>query len=146
MTGIIFAYLHVIAFMTLFSALFVEHMLYKPSLSVPQARSLMIVDRIYGVSAVVVLITGLARFAFFEKGAVYYMNSGVFLVKVLLFITAAALSIYPTIQFLGWRSAVSQDMAPEVDAASGRWVLQLIRVQLALILIIPLLAVVMARG
>jgi putative membrane protein len=65
----------------------------------------------------------------------------VFLTKISLFGVAALLSIYPTVFFLKHRKG------PEKQSVAIPKSLRLIlKIELALILLIPLLAVLMARG
>ena len=63
---------------------------------------------ILGVAAGVLLVVGLARVFWFEKGAAYYFHNHAFLTKFGLFIIIGLLSIVPTVEFLSWRKAVKQ--------------------------------------
>ena len=58
-------------------------------------------DAVYGVAATVLLVVGLLRVFYTEKGAAYYFASFTFLAKLALFVVVGILSIYPTIKFLG---------------------------------------------
>ncbi len=66
--------------------------------------------------------------------------------KIGLFVLVALLSIYPTVTFLGWRGALKAGELPKVTARNGRWVTLIIRIELLVLLSIPLLAASMARG
>ncbi|MGH6611044.1 MAG: DUF2214 family protein, partial [Burkholderiaceae bacterium] len=68
----LFAFLHHVAAFTLAAALAIEFVLIRGELSVASARRLLIADAALGLSATIVLIIGLARAFFFEKGADYY--------------------------------------------------------------------------
>ena len=85
----------------------VEVALFKPPLSAVQARRLQRVDMIFGASATLLLVIGLARVTWFEKGPAYYWHDLYFLIKFSAFIAAALISIYPTVIFL----FVGQDFA-----------------------------------
>ena len=100
MAEITVAFLHYLGIMSLFAALFTEHILYNKNLTLAQAKSLIVTDLVYGISAIVVLITGLLRFAYFGKGMMVYLSNPVFHTKLTLFVIVVILSIYPTIHFL----------------------------------------------
>ena len=62
------AFLHHLAAFTLVAALAVEVALFRPPLSVAQARRLLRTDAVFGAAATLVLIVGLLRVTYFEKG------------------------------------------------------------------------------
>ena len=68
------------------------------------ARRLPIVDAVLGVSAGFLVVIGMLRVFFFEKGAAYYFHSHAFMTKLSIFIAVALLSIIPTIEFLSCAS------------------------------------------
>ena len=76
----------------------------------------------------------------------YYLKNSLFHAKVGLFVMVAVLSIYPTLTFLRWRPALSAGQAPIMSDSSARWVKLTIRLELLLLLLVPLLASLMARG
>jgi putative membrane protein len=141
-----FAFLHHIAAFTFFAALVVEFVLIKDELTAKSARKVLIADLAAGVSAGVVLVVGLLRVFYFEKGAAYYFHSIPFIAKLALFVLIAALSIYPTVQFLSWRSFVKQGRVPPVDPGTLRTVRRLIHFELAAIVFLILCAALTARG
>src|SRR5437899_6072608 len=114
------AFLHHLAAFTLVAALAVEVALFKPPLSVVQARRLQRTDLIFGIAAGVVLVVGMLRVAFFEKGPGYYWRDAFFLIKLGGFILAALISIYPTVTFLSWSKALKAGVSPEVGDALTR--------------------------
>jgi putative membrane protein len=62
----------------LFAALMLELMLLRGTLTVENARKVLLADMIYGISAGVLLVVGLGRVFHFEKGASYYSITGPF--------------------------------------------------------------------
>jgi len=140
------AFLHHLAAFTLVAALAVEVALFKPPLTVVQARRLQRTDLIFGVAAVVVLVVGMLRVAFFEKGPGYYWRDAFFLIKLGAFILAALISIYPTVTFLSWSKALKAGVAPEVGEARTRSVRMCMMLELTAILVILGCAALMARG
>lgn len=146
MTAAFAAYLHFIAIFALFALLSIEHVLFKAPLDLKRARSLMITDIAYGVCAVIVLLTGLARVLWFGKGTAYYLGNALFHAKIGLFILVALLSILPTYVFFNWRNALRAGQVPEPSTRQIALVTWSIRLELLLLLLIPLLATLMARG
>ena len=140
------AFLHHLAAFTLVAALAVEVALFKPPVTVVQARRLQRTDLIFGVAAVVVLVVGMLRVAFFEKGPGYYWRDAFFLIKLGAFILAALISIYPTVTFLSWSKALKAGVAPEVGEARTRSVRMCMMLELTAILVILGCAALMARG
>jgi putative membrane protein len=141
-----FAFLHHVAAFALVGALAVEFVLIGQELTLASARRLPIVDAVLGVSVTLLLIVGLLRVFYFEKGSLYYFSSHAFLTKFAVFIILALLSIVPTLEFLSWRKAVKAGQVPVVDAKRMRLVRSIIHGELAGIVIILLCAAIMARG
>ena len=140
------AFLHHVAAFTVVSALAVEVALFKPPLSLLQARRLLRTDNLYGASAGVVLVVGLLRVAYFEKGPAYYWHDGFFLLKFSAFLVAALISIYPTAIFFSWGQTLRAGTAPEISAERTRRVRLCLMLELTAILLILLCAALMARG
>lgn len=146
MAGAFVAYLHYLSIFALLALLSIEHVLFKAPLDLSRARSLMIADLAYGICAGLVLFTGIARVLWFGKGAAYYMGNSLFHAKFGLFVLVGLLSILPTLVFIKWRSAVKTGQVPTPSARQVRLVTWSIRVELMLLLAIPLLATLTARG
>jgi putative membrane protein len=141
-----FAFLHHLAAFTLVAALAVEFMLIREEITLANARRLMLVDGIFGAAAGILLVVGLLRVFFFEKGYVYYFASHAFLSKFGLFIIVGIASAIPTIEFRRWRKAVKAGQAPSVDAKKIRTIRKIIHWELAGIMLILLFAAMMAKG
>jgi len=140
------AFIHHAAAFLVVATLLAELLLLKNELTPSAARSVMRIDMVYGIAALVVLVAGLVRVFYTEKGAAYYFASGPFLVKLGLFIVVALLSIYPTVKFIGWRKALRAQRAPELTAGAQRKIRMLIHIELTLLFVIILMAIMMARG
>jgi putative membrane protein len=140
------AFLHHLAAFTVVAALGVEVALFKPPLSLLQARRLLITDNIFGAAAGAVLIIGLLRVAYFEKGPGYYWHDLFFLAKFSAFILAALISIYPTLIFLSWGKSLKAGTVPEIPAERTRRVRLCLMLELTAIVVILLCAACMARG
>ena len=142
----LFAFLHHAAAFLLVAVVTVELVLLRGELTVASARTLLRMDSVYGMSAVVLLIVGFIRVFYTEKGAAYYFHSGTFLAKLVLFIVVGLLSILPTVQFLRWRKALNAGQAPALDDATRRRMRKIIHIELTLLFLIILCAALMARG
>jgi putative membrane protein len=140
------AFLHHVAAFSFVAALVLEFVLIKDELSVRTARKLLVVDLVAGASAGVVLVAGLLRVFFFEKGAAYYFHSVPFLAKLSLFAIIALLSIRPTVEFLSWRKSLREGRVPVVSEAKMRSIRLLIHAELAGIVLLLLNAALMAKG
>ncbi|MDX1724947.1 MAG: DUF2214 family protein [Pseudomonas sp.] len=146
MAEAIAAYLHYLSIILLFALLTLEHRLFKLPLDLDRARSLMRLDIAYGLSAGLVLASGAARLVWYGKGLAYYLHNSLFHAKLGLFILVGLLSILPTLVFFNWRNDLQAGRVPQVSARLGRLVIMTIRLELLLLLILPLLAALMTRG
>jgi len=142
----LFAFLHHLCAFTLVSALAIEFGLIRQELTLASARRLLVTDIVYGIAAGALLVVGLLRVFFFEKGADYYFHSHAFLTKLSLFVVVGLLSIIPTMEFLSWRGAVKASQVPAIDTRKLRRVTVVIHAELAAIVVILLCAAIMARG
>jgi putative membrane protein len=142
----LFAFLHHLCAFTLVSALAIEFALIRGELTLSSARRLQVTDLVLGIAAGALLIVGLLRVFFFEKGAEYYFHSHAFLTKLTLFIVVGLLSIIPTVEFLSWRGALKAGQVPAIGAKKLRLVTAVIHGELFAVVIIVLCAAIMARG
>ena len=140
------AFLHHLAAFTVVGALAAELVLFKPPLTVLQARRLQRADQIFGAAATVLLVVGLLRVMYFEKGAAYYFSNGFFLTKFSLFILAGLISIYPTILFISWNNTIKQGEAPTITPQAALRARMCMMWELTAILGILFCAPFMARG
>lgn len=142
----LFAFLHHLAAFTLFAALVLEFVLARSELNFDNARRLLLADRVYGLSAGLILIIGLLRVFLFEKGATFYFHSAPFIAKLALFLIVGLLSIYPTMVFLAWRTALKNREAPKVEANTATRIRRIIHLELVGVVLIILCAAMAARG
>ena len=109
-----FAFLHHLAAFALVASLVVEFVVTRDELNARTARRLAFADLVVGVSAGVLLVVGLLRVFYFEKGAAFYFSNGAFIAKLVLFFAVALLSIYPTLKFMRWRRDPNPAEVPAV--------------------------------
>jgi putative membrane protein len=142
----ILAYLHFTAIFLLFSFLVVETMMMRGTLDAARVRVLGRVDIWYFGAAVAVLVTGFSRLVWGAKGAEFYLSSWPIYVKVLLFLAVGMVSVAPTLRFIRWRRMFERDAAWRVPEAERRLVRKLVMIEVHIAALIPLFAVIMARG
>lgn len=147
----LFAFLHHLAAFTLVGALAIEFILMgqatsEQGLSVPVARRLVKADAVLGAAAGILLVVGLLRVFFFEKGETYYFHSYAFVAKLSIFIAVGLLSVIPTMEFLSWRKALDAGQAPSARPEKLRLIKKILHGELMAIVIILLCAAIMARG
>ncbi len=133
-------YVHFIGILTLAATLFHEYLSLKPATPAATIQRLARVDAVYGLSALTVLAAGLALWFLVGKPASFYSGNVLFHLKLGLFVVIGVLSIYPTVFLLRQRNA---------DAGTvvvPRRLLLVLKVEMAMLVLMPLLAVLMARG
>ena len=141
-----FAFLHHLAAFALVAALAVEFVLIRGELNLGTARKLQRIDMVFGLSSGVVLVVGLLRVFYFEKGASYYFHSAPFLAKLSLFVIVGLLSIYPTAEFVSWSKSLKQGQMPALTDRKIASIRSVIHWELAGVVVIILCAALMARG
>jgi len=141
-TEIILRYIHFISIFAIVSSLVAEHLLLKKDLSRAEIGRLSRIDAVYGIAALTLLCAGLTLWlGSFGKPSIYYSKNWIFHTKITLFITVGLLSIYPTIFFIKNRKG-----NPDEKVAIPSSIFWMLRFELLLLFIIPLLAGLMAHG
>jgi putative membrane protein len=139
------AYLHYLAIVLLSGFLVAEMVVCRPELGAEQVRLLPRLDIFFFSAALLALATGLLRLFFYAKGVAFYLPNPAFIAKMALYIAIAGLSIKPTLAFIRWRRrlAESGELPAAGEIVSAR---RTIHVEVALLALMPLMAVLMARG
>src|SRR5258706_212812 len=114
-TTALMAFLHHIFAFTLTACLVYEFIAYRKGMTIDEARRIQCVDLVYGISAGLLLVVGLLRVFFFEKGVNFYIHSPFFWVKMTAFLIVGLLSIDPTIQSIRWNKTLSENQAPDIS-------------------------------
>jgi putative membrane protein len=133
-------YVHFLGIILLSSTLFYELASLSRSITNAQLKKLVWVDALFGASAVIVLVSGGCLWSYFGKPSEFYTKNPIFHMKLAIFILIAIISIFPTWFFLKHRKS------HEVTISIPRHVVNIVRVEAALFITIPLLAVLMAHG
>ncbi len=147
LTDATLAALHYLSIILLVVFLSAEAVLCKPEyLSAITVRRLSVYDALYFTFAMAALATGLARVFWGVKGAAFYAGNALFWAKIAAFVLIGLMSIPPTRAFQRWRKRLKQDATalPAADEVlrARRWVLR----EAHLLVLLPIFAVLMARG
>jgi putative membrane protein len=143
---LILAYLHHLAVFGVVGLMFAELVLVRPGLSGNQLVRVGKLDGAYGFFSGLVIVAGVLRVLFGEKGWGFYSISHVFWTKMALFLLIGILSIIPTMALIRWNKAAKADAAyvvPDGEIVRAR---RFIHLELAVLIFIPLAAAAMARG
>lgn len=141
-TEIILRYIHFISIFAIVSSLVSEHLLLKKELTRAEIGRLSRIDAVYGIAALTLLSVGLTLWlGGVGKPSEVYSKNWIFHLKVTLFVTIGLLSIYPTVFFIKNRKG-----NPEELIQVPKSIFWMLRFELLLLFIIPLLAGLMAKG
>jgi putative membrane protein len=139
------AYLHYLTILLTAAFLTAEVIVCREGMTAADVRRLPRLDVIFFVAALGTLVTGVLRLFFYAKSVSFYLPNPFFILKMALWLAIAAISIKPTLLFMRWRRALAGDGAlPHATQISA--VRRLIHVELLLLALMPLMAVLMARG
>ena len=109
------------------------------------ARSVLIADNIWGICALVLLVTGGMRaFGGFEKGTDYYLQQPLFHLKMTLFVLIVLLELAPMVALIKWRMALARGAT--IDTARAKLFARISHVEGLMMLLMVVAATGMARG
>ena len=140
------AYVHYLSFMLCFGALLLERFLLRPDPDRRTAITMVIVDVVYGIAALALLLSGIARVLHFGQGTTFYTGNPLFWWKVGTYLAVGALSLYPTITYILWAIPLRKGELPKVSEALAGRLRLVLTVELVGFAGIPLMATLMARG
>lgn len=135
-------YVHFLCIFAIVGSLSSEHLLLKKTMTRREISRLASIDAVYGIAALILVAAGLTLWlASVGKPAVFYTKNWIFHTKLTLFILVGLLSITPTLFFTKNRKGNPDEI---VDVPTR--VVMMVRLELALLVVIPLLAGLMAHG
>ena len=140
------AYFHYASIFLLFAFLTVEAMLLRNPLDANGVHLIARVDLWYFAAAMLALLSGLLRLFMGAKGTAFYFGNPVFSIKVVFFLVIGVLSIWPTMQFLRWSRTLKTQANFLPSDEERRRARRLVMIEIHLAALLPLLAVLMARG
>lgn len=137
--------LHLLALAIGLPSVFLRGRALKGSLDADGLRRLLAADNIWGVAAVLWIVTGLLRaFGGLEKGTDFYLRSPLFWAKMGLFLLILLLEILPMVTFIRWRIRLGRGLPVDTSVAPRLYALG--HIQLALVVVMVFVAGMMARG
>jgi putative membrane protein len=141
-TELVLRYIHFISIFAIVGTLVAEHLLLKKEMTRLELDRIARIDGVYGIAALTLLGAGLTLWlGEFGKPAIFYTKNWIFHTKLTLFILIGLLSIYPTVFFLKSRKG-----NPEERITIPTSIFWMLRMELLLLFIIPILAGLMAKG
>ena len=141
-TEILLRYIHFISIFAIVGSLVSEHLLLKKTMTRSEIARVARADAVYGLAALTLLIVGLTLWlGSYGKPSWFYSKNWIFHTKITLFALIGLLSIYPTIFFLRLRKGELTEIV-----AIPKTVFMMLRLELLLLFVIPLLAGLMAHG
>lgn len=144
---LLLAILHHLLVFGVAAALAAELALVRPGLAGRDVRLLAIMDQAYGAMAAGVIVVGVLRVFYGLRGWEFYFYNTSFWAKMAAFLAVGLISIWPTIRIAAWRrgmrNATGLYVAPDAEVAAVR---RFIHWELAIFLLIPVFAAMMARG
>lgn len=137
--------LHVLALALGLPAVYLRGRALKGPLDAGGLRRLFAADNVWGIAAVLWLVTGLLRaFTGLEKGTAFYLGSSAFWLKMTFFALILVLEVRPMITFIRWRVGLRQGRSPDVSGARALYVVN--HIEMALVVLMVFTAAFMARG
>ena len=140
------AWLHFVFAFVLVGALVTEAFILRLHVDGRVARLLLRVDLFYGLSAVLLIIAGVARVVWGAKGWLYYQEQPFFWAKMATFGVIGLVSIVPTMTFIRWNKAAGANPSFAVPDADVKRIRHYVVGETHLIALLLLCAVLMARG
>ena len=118
MASAIVSALHLLALALGLPSVFLRGRALKGRLDADGLRRLFAADNIWGIAAVLWVVTGLLRaFGGLEKGTEFYLHSRLFWTKMALFVIVLALEIWPMATFIRWRVRLRRGDRPDTSRA-----------------------------
>ena len=142
----ILSYLHYAAIFLLFAFMTVEVILMRGTLDLERVLLLGRYDIWYFGAAAAALFTGFLRLGLGAKGASFYTDHWPLYVKIALFVVVGLVSVKPTLAFVRWKRMMEKDPAWRVPDEERRAIRKLLMLEIHLAALIPVFAVMMARG
>jgi len=142
----VFAWLHLLAIGVGAGMLLAEYWLCRRMPDRIQVRLLGQVDMGYQLALIGSLATGLARALYYGQDVQYYLANRLFWLKIAIFFMIVVVAIAPTLQYIRWNreARTAPTFTPlERDVERAR---ASIALGLGLWLILPLIAILVARG
>jgi Predicted membrane protein len=143
----ILSYLHLSAILAMVVFITSEGAICRPEwFNAAVLKRMLRVDLIYMICGAAVAITGVTRIILGAKGTDWYIAQPMLHAKVLLFLIVGIYSVRVSIALQKWQGRFEDENGALPDEAEIRRVRRMILIEAHLIMIIPLFAVLFARG
>ena len=143
MTELVIArYAHFIAVFAIVGAIFAEQFLVSKSMTRNEIKRIAKIDAIYIFGVILVLIAGLILWFWVGKPVSFYSRNWIFHTKLTMLIVLGLLSVYPIIFFFKNRKGNDMDTKIRIPVT----VIILLRLELCLIIVMPILATLISLG
>lgn len=146
MTDLILAIAHHLCVFTLAGLLIAEVALLRPGIAGERIRQIGAIDAAYGAMAGLVIVVGVLRVIFGDKGAEYYLHNWAFWLKMAAFLLVGLLSVPPTLAILGWRRQLKDNPGFTPDPLLVGRLRRFFAGEILAFAFIPAFAAAMARG
>lgn len=137
---ILFRYLPFISIFLVVGSVFAQQFLVTKQMKKTTLKTVLITDAIYGVASILTVTFGMILWFVVGKPATFYSESNLFWIKMVLFIIVGILSLYPTLFYF------KSKKKSETFISVPNQLIYVLRLEVALLLIIPLFAELMAFG
>lgn len=139
---ILLRYLHFISIFAIVGSLVSEHLLLKKEMTRSEIGRVARIDAVYGIAALTLLVAGLTLWlSDIGKPAAFYSKNWIFHTKITCFLLVGLLSIHPTVFFIRNRKGNANELV-----TIPKSIIMMLRMELLLLAVIPLLAGLMAKG
>lgn len=132
--------LHYGAVITLTGSVTSEYFLFRRGMSIEQVRKLLIADKLVAMALLLIFITGVLLLLAHPVAPLTLLANPGYRTKLLLFFAMALSFGYPSRLFHHWRRSLRQGRAPLVSIQQQFWVIWILRGNLLLLALLPLLA------
>ena len=138
--------LHFLLAFALVAVLAAQFALIRPMMTSSSLRTAAILDRVYGLCALLLIVAGFGRVYLGPKGSQFYLANPMFWTKIGLFALVGALSVPATVRLIRWTRRARRQPGflppPEQLTGTRRWLLA----EGVVFVAIPFVAAAMARG
>jgi putative membrane protein len=139
------AAVHLLAFALGFWAVLTRGTAFSRLAAAGEVRRVLLADNLWGISALVLLVTGGMRaFGGYEKGADYYLHQPLFHLKMTLFVLILLLELAPMITLIKWRIGLAR--GNPLKTGRAKMFARISHAEALLLVLMVIAATGMARG